>query len=73
MLSASPMLTVAGHLLEHADGVRGCGRSDGLLRLANAWHARVTADEVASHGFHPEYIQPLAAYWCGVAGRPVGL
>jgi hemoglobin len=41
------------------------GASD-LLLLANAWHARVMADEVVSHafshGFHPEHSQRLAAY-----------
>ena len=44
------------------------------LRLANAWHARVMADEVVSHafshGFHPEHSQRLAAYWAGVPRRP---
>lgn len=33
------------------------GGSDGLLRLAGAWHARVLADAVVSHafsrGYHP--------------------
>jgi hemoglobin len=27
------------------------GGADGPLRLANAWHARVMADEVVSHAF----------------------
>ena len=45
---------------EAADG------SEGLLRLAEAWHARVMADEVVSHalshGFQPQHSQRLAAY-----------
>ena len=50
------------------------GGADGLLRLANAWHARVMADEVVSHafshGFHPEHSQRLAAYWGESLGGP---
>jgi hemoglobin len=50
------------------------GGADGLLRLANAWHARVMADEVVSHafshGFHPEHNQRLAAYWAEALGGP---
>jgi hemoglobin len=50
------------------------GGADGLLRLANAWHARVMADEVVSHafshGFHPEHSQRLAAYWAEALGGP---
>ena len=43
------------------------GGGEGMLRLAAAWHSRVMADEVVSHafshGFHPEHIERLAAYW----------
>ena len=50
------------------------GGTDGLLRLAGAWHARVIADEVVSHafshGFHPEHIVRLAAYWAEALGGP---
>jgi hemoglobin len=50
------------------------GGADGLLRLANAWHARVMADGVVSHafshGFHPEHSQRLAAYWAEALGGP---
>lgn len=46
------------------------GGSEGLLRLAHAWHERVLADEVVSHafshGFHPQHSERLAAY-CGEA------
>jgi hemoglobin len=51
------------------------GGTDGLLRLAIAWHARVMADEVVSHafshGFHPEHSQRLAAYWAESLGGPM--
>ena len=50
------------------------GGTDGLRRLASAWHARVMADEVVSHafshGFHPEHNQRLAAYWAEALGGP---
>ena len=50
------------------------GGDEGLLRLADAWHARVMADEVVSHafshGFHPEHHQRLAAYWAEALGGP---
>ena len=50
------------------------GGSAGLLRLAEAWHARVMADEVVrhafSHGFHPRHNQRLAAYWAEALGGP---
>ena len=48
--------------------------SEGLLRLAQAWHARVMADEVVSHafshGFHPQHTERLAAYWAEALGGP---
>ena len=41
------------------------GGEAGLVRLAEAWHARVIADEVVSHafshGFHPNHRERLAA------------
>ena len=50
------------------------GGSEGLLRLADAWHARVMADEVVSHafshGYHPEHTARLAAYWAEALGGP---
>ena len=50
------------------------GGSDGLRRLADAWHARVMADEIVSHafshGFHPEHSERLAAYWAEALGGP---
>jgi hemoglobin len=49
------------------------GGHDGLVRLADAWHARVMADEVVnhafSHGFHPD-TERLAAYWAEALGGP---
>jgi hemoglobin len=50
------------------------GGGEGLLRLADAWHARVMADEVVSHafshGFHPQHRERLAAYWAEALGGP---
>ena len=50
------------------------GGDDGLVRLAEAWHARVMADDVVSHafshGFHPEHSERLAAYWAEALGGP---
>ncbi len=50
------------------------GGKDGLLRLADAWHSRVMADEVVSHafshGFSPHHTERLAAYWAEALGGP---
>jgi hemoglobin len=50
------------------------GGADGLLRQANAWHARVMAAEMVSHafsqGFHSEHSQRLAAHWAEALGGP---
>ncbi len=50
------------------------GGDDGLLRLAEAWHARVVVDEVVGHAFqhgvHPDHTARLAAYWAEVLGGP---
>lgn len=50
------------------------GGADGMIRLAEAWHARVMADEVVSHafshGFHPRHGERLAAYWGEALGGP---
>jgi hemoglobin len=50
------------------------GGDEGLLRLAEAWHRRVLADEVVahafSHGFHPQHTARLAAYWAEALGGP---
>ena len=50
------------------------GGEEGLLRLAEAWHERVMADEVVghafSHGFHPQHSRRLAAYWAEALGGP---
>ena len=47
---------------------------DGLRRLADAWHRRVMADDVVghafSHGFHPQHVERLAAYWAEALGGP---
>jgi len=50
------------------------GGSEGLRRLAAAWHARVFEDEVVSHafshGFRPDHTDRLAAYWTEALGGP---
>ena len=42
--------------------------------MACAWHRRVMADEVVghafSHGFHPQHVDRLAAYWAEALGGP---
>ena len=50
------------------------GGREGILKLAEAWHARVMEDEVVSHafshGFHPNHTERLAAYWIEALGGP---
>jgi hemoglobin len=50
------------------------GGGEGLLRLAEAWHHRVMADDIVSHafshGFHPRHQERLAAYWAEALGGP---
>jgi hemoglobin len=50
------------------------GGTDGLRRLAEAWHHRVMDDEEVghafSHGFHPQHVERLAAYWAEALGGP---
>jgi hemoglobin len=50
------------------------GGFDGLLRLAEAWHERVMADEVVSHafshGFRADHTERLASYWAEALGGP---
>ena len=50
------------------------GGMDGMMRLAEAWHRRVMADEVVahafSHGFDPHHTERLAAYWGEAFGGP---
>jgi hemoglobin len=45
-----------------------------MLRLAEAWHQRVMADEIVSHafsqGFEPDHSERLAAYWAEALGGP---
>jgi hemoglobin len=72
MLLPSPM---GGAIVFPMDSVyEAAGGSEGLLRLASAWHHRVMADEVVehafSHGFHPQHTERLAAYWAEALGGP---
>src|ERR1700738_681215 len=50
------------------------GVSAGVVRLAQAWHARVMADDVVSHAFshgvHANHSERLAAYWSEALGGP---
>jgi hemoglobin len=50
------------------------GGEQGMQRLAAAWHEQVIQDEVVSHafshGFEPDHVQRLAAYWCEALGGP---
>ena len=50
------------------------GGYEGLVRLATAWHRRVMDDEVVSHafshGFKPDHLERLAAYWSEALGGP---
>jgi hemoglobin len=50
------------------------GGTGGLRRLAEAWHARVMADEEVSHafshGYRPDHSERLAAYWAEALGGP---
>ena len=50
------------------------GGMPAVTALANAWHGNVMADEIVSHafshGFHPQHIERLAAYWCEAWGGP---
>jgi hemoglobin len=50
------------------------GGDEVILRLAQAWHTRVLADEVVNHAFrhgvHPQHTQRLAAYWAEALGGP---
>jgi hemoglobin len=50
------------------------GGREGLVRLADAWHTRVVADEIVGHAFrhgvHPEHTERLAAYWAEALGGP---
>lgn len=50
------------------------GGADGVLQLAEAWHARVLADEVVSHafshGYEDDHTERLAAYLGEALGGP---
>jgi len=62
----------------HSEGMqtvyKAAGGSEGMLRLAEAWHCRMMADEIVSHafshGFHPQHHERLAAYWTEALGGP---
>lgn len=62
------------HALNMQSVYEAAGGDVGLLRLAEAWHFRVMADDVVSHafthGFHPQHVERLAAYWAEALGGP---
>src|SRR5215475_858195 len=74
MLAHTGEDTVGGMLGDMHSVYEAVGGGEGLLRLAEAWHSRVMADEVVghafSHGFHPEHSKRLAAYWAEALGAP---
>ncbi len=67
-------LTPAWHSGGMQSVYEAAGGSEGLLRLAGAWHSRVMADDIVSHafshGFHPQHNERLAAYWAEALGGP---
>ncbi len=69
MITAKPVILGGMESVYEAVG----GRA-GLLRLADAWHSRVMADEIVSHafshGFHPQHTERLAAYCAEALGGP---
>lgn len=50
------------------------GGDEGMIRLAEAWHRRVMADEVVehafSHGYRDDHIERLASYLGQALGGP---
>ena len=50
------------------------GGSKALIELARSWHVRCMADPVVSHafshGFRPDHVERLAAYWAEALGGP---
>jgi hemoglobin len=73
-LRESAGCVVAWHPWHMQSVYEAAGGSGGLLRLAEAWHSRVMADEIVSHafshGFHPQHSERLAAYWAEALGGP---
>ena len=72
--AAVPLAQQWWHSLAMASVFEAAGGEAGLLRLAEAWHTCVLADEVVSHafrhGFEPDHTQRLAAYWAEALGGP---
>jgi hemoglobin len=73
----TPSVRTAVHSWHHSamqSVYEAAGGSDGLFRLAEAWHARVMADDLVSHAFgqgvDPDHTERLAAYWAEALGGP---
>ena len=50
------------------------GGRQAFIALAQAWHARCLQDPIVSHafshGYHPQHLERLAAYWAEALGGP---
>ena len=73
--AASSASTVADcHTCRMQTVYEAAGGDEGMRRLASAWHVRVMADAVVSHafqhGFEPDHVERLAAYWAEALGGP---
>jgi hemoglobin len=70
----APVAPAPWHSADMQSVYESAGGTEGLLRLAGAWHSRVMADEIVSHafshGFHPRHNERLAAYWAEALGGP---
>ncbi|HEV3352585.1 MAG TPA: hypothetical protein VG076_06655, partial [Acidimicrobiales bacterium] len=74
-IAAHPTWRSVGGILRLVQTVyEAVGGIDALVKLADAWHARVLADEIVSHafshGYHAAHTERLAAYWAEALGGP---
>jgi hypothetical protein len=62
-------------IIEMQSVFEAAGGTDGLERLAAAWHRRVMADEIVahafSHGFRSDHVERVAAYWAEALGEGI--
>lgn len=63
-----------GHYRDMQTVYEAAGGTAGLIRLAEAWHERMLADEVGahpfSHGVRPDHTERLGSYWAEALGGP---
>ena len=76
-VAARPRLVAVSSACQHESMqtiFEAAGGRQGMLRLAEAWHGRVMADEVVahafSHGFKDDHIERLASYLGEALGGP---